>query len=415
MKKRLIHYTSLLIALLVLGVTAVRAQVTDSQAGNTKETVRSEFQLSTLLAQSRRRPRLSFSLMPSSIDVRASAPFFSITPMATGPNLPVLGSGTVGRLTKWTGFNSSNSFIGDSSIFEDKFGNVSIGTGTSTVTVAGTIQASGGTTVAHDSTLQGDGTSTSPLGVGVPLVLRGLAGRALIDATNTANGGLGVRAVGGDGANGPGGSGLTGVGGDGSGAGNFGGTGIEAFPGLGLNGAAEGMAGLFEGDVEIICKHKVDSGMKMFHIDHPLDPENKYLNHVAIESSEVLNVYSGNVTTDANGDAVVTLPDWFEALNADFRYQLTVVGTFAQAIVAKEINGNHFAIKTNSPRVKVSWQVTGVRSDPAARKYPLEVEEAKSERERGYYLNPDAYGQPEERGMEWARHPEMMQQRRQRR
>src|SRR5215471_21424939 len=418
MKKRLIHYTSLLIALLVLGVTAVRAQVTDSQAGNTKETVRSEFQLSTLLAQSRRRPRLSlsFSLMPSSIDVRASAPFFSITPMATGPNLPVLGSGTVGRLTKWTGFNSSNSFIGDSSIFEDKYGNVSIGTGTSTVTVAGTIQASGGTTVAHDSTLQGDGTSASRLGVAVPLVLTGLAGSgALIDATNTAHGGLGVRAVGGDGASGPGGAGLTGVGGDSSGAGNFGGTGIEAFAGLGLNGAAEGVAGLFQGDVEITGKLKVDSGMKMFHIDHPLDPENKYLNHVAIESSEVLNVYSGNVTTDTNGDAVVTLPDWFEALNADFRYQLTVVGTFAQAVVARKIKGNCFAIKTNGPGVEVSWQVTGVRSDPAARKHPLEVEEAKTERERGYYLNPEAYGQPEERGMDWARHPQMMQQRKQRR
>src|SRR5215471_15225191 len=158
MIKRLIHCTSLLIALLVLGVTAVRAQVADSQAGNAKETVRSEFQLSTLLAQSRRRPRLGFSLMPPNILSSAGAPSFSITLAATGPNLPVLGSGTVGRLTKWTGFTSSNSFIGDSSIFEDKYGNVSIGTGTSMVTIAGTIQASGGTTVAHDSTLQGDGT-----------------------------------------------------------------------------------------------------------------------------------------------------------------------------------------------------------------------------------------------------------------
>src|SRR5262249_5343454 len=188
MIKRLIHYTSLLIALLVLGVTAARAQVTDSQAGDAEETVRSEFQLSTLLAQTRRRPRMVFSLMPPDSLSRAGSPSFSITPAAIGSNLQVLGSGTVGRLTKWTGFNSSNSFIGDSSIFEDKFGNVSIGTGTSTVTVAGTIQASGGTTVAHDSTLQGDGTSASRLGVAVPLVLRGLGGGALIDATNTGNG-----------------------------------------------------------------------------------------------------------------------------------------------------------------------------------------------------------------------------------
>src|SRR5262249_471501 len=157
MIKRLIHCTSLLIALLVLGVTAVRAQVTDSQAGNAQRTVRSESQLSTLLAQARRRPRMGFSLMPPNILGSAGAPSFSITPTATGPNLPVLGSGTVGRLTKWTGFTSSNSFIGDSSIFEDKYGNITIGTGTSTVTVAGTIQASGGNRIAPVETHHGDG------------------------------------------------------------------------------------------------------------------------------------------------------------------------------------------------------------------------------------------------------------------
>ena len=46
-----------------------------------------------------------------------------------------------------------------------------------------------------------------------------------------------------------------------------------------------------------------------------------------------MNVYNGNVTTDANGDATVILPDYFEALNRDFLYQLTVIGQFAQAIV----------------------------------------------------------------------------------
>src|SRR5262249_54734723 len=117
----------------------------------------------------------------------------------------------------------------------------------------------------------------------------------------------------------------------------------------------------------------------------------------------------------ANGYASVGLPDWFEALNRDFRYQLTVVGTFAQAIVARKIKGNRFVINTSAPNVEVSWQVTGVRSDRSTRKFPLDVEEAKTERERGYYLNPDAYGQPEERGIEWARHPETMQKLKQRR
>src|SRR5205085_12400073 len=96
------------------------------------------------------------------------------------------------------------------------------------------------------------------------------------------------------------------------------------------------------------------SGTKNFKIDHPLDPENKYLYHAAIESSEVLNIYSGNVTTDENGDATVFLPEWFEALNRDFRYQLTVIGSFNQAMVASKIKDNTFTIKTNGAKVEVS-------------------------------------------------------------
>src|SRR5262249_39704227 len=131
--------------------------------------------------------------------------------------------------------------------------------------------------------------------------------------------------------------------------------------------------------------------------------------HAAIESSEVLNIYSGNVTTDENGDAVVALPDWFEAVNRDLRYQLTVLGTFAQAIVADEVKSNRFKIKTNAPGVKVSWQVTGIRSDAATRKHLFKVEEDKPESERGTYLTPEAYDQPEERGVEWVRNPQAMQ------
>src|SRR5678816_2790358 len=102
------------------------------------------------------------------------------------------------------------------------------------------------------------------------------------------------------------------------------------------------------------------------------------------------SVYSGNVTTDANGEAAITLPDWFEAINKDFRYQLTVVGQFAQAIVAGKIRNNHFTIRTSSPNVEVSWQVTGVRSDVTMLKHPFKVEEDKTAAERDYYLTPEA-------------------------
>ena len=85
-------------------------------------------------------------------------------------------------------------------------------------------------------------------------------------------------------------------------------------------------------------------------------------------------------------------------------------GTFAQAIVGDEIKDNRFTIKTNAAKVKVSWQVTGIRQDAFANQNRIKVEEDKPERERGYYLHPEAFNQPEERGIEWARHPELMRQ-----
>jgi len=98
-------------------------------------------------------------------------------------------------------------------------------------------------------------------------------------------------------------------------------------------------------------------------IDHPLDPANKYLYYSFVESPDMMNIYNGNVVTDANGDAVVPLPEWFETLNRDFRYQLTVIGQFAQAIITGEVANHQFSLKTDKPGVKVSWQVTGIRQD----------------------------------------------------
>ena len=114
----------------------------------------------------------------------------------------------------------------------------------------------------------------------------------------------------------------------------------------------------------------------------------------------MMNVYNGNVRTDADGYATVTLPDWFEALNRDFRYQLTVIGQFAQAIVASEIEENRFVIRTNLGNVKVSWQVTGIRQDAWANGHRIPVEQDKPDDERGTYLNPEAFGQPAELGLE---------------
>jgi hypothetical protein len=181
-----------------------------------------------------------------------------------------------------------------------------------------------------------------------------------------------------------------------------------------------GRASVFEGSVAIAnyggspgnlsVAGTVSKGGGSFKIDHPLDPENKYLYHSFVESPDMMNIYNGNLTTDANGDATVTMPEWFEALNRDFRYQLTVIGQFAQAIVAEEITGNHFKLKTSLPEVKVSWQVTGVRQDAFANKYRIPVEELKPDAERGTYLHADAFNQAEEKSLEWARRPEQMRE-----
>jgi hypothetical protein len=137
--------------------------------------------------------------------------------------------------------------------------------------------------------------------------------------------------------------------------------------------------------------------------DHPYDPENMYLCHFSVESPEVLNIYSGNVVTDAEGDAVVELPGYFEVLNRDFRYQLTVVGEPAVAVVSEEVQEGQFRIRTDGPNVKVSWQVTGVRNDEVMRQNPVRPEQQKPREELGTYLNPEAFGQPQTRSVNHAR------------
>jgi hypothetical protein len=134
-------------------------------------------------------------------------------------------------------------------------------------------------------------------------------------------------------------------------------------------------------------------------IDHPLDPTQKYLTHAAIESSETLNLYTGNAILGADGSASVQLPDWFTSINGDFRYQLTPIGGFAQLYVAEEISNNHFRIAGGRVGMKVSWQVTGVRQDAYTKMHPLVVESAKEGEDRGLYIHPEAFGQGAELGV----------------
>jgi trimeric autotransporter adhesin len=258
----------------------------------------------------------------------------------------------------------------------------------------------------------GSGDPNSVTNGGDGVIANGGNGGPCNNTNACGSGGAGITATGGSAADvnlhgGPGPGGRF-TGGDSSGcSGDCGGDGIFAIPGNNPNsGQTTGFAGNFQGD--IIVTGGISAGTKDFKIDHPLDPANKYLVHSSVESSEMMNIYTGNVTTDTRGEVIVRLPEWFEVLNSDFRYQLTVIGQFAQAIVAQEIENHEFTIRTSAPNVKVSWQVTGVRQDAFAKAHPLVVEEEKSARRRGFYIHPELYGQPKEKQIEWARHPLLM-------
>jgi hypothetical protein len=193
--------------------------------------------------------------------------------------------------------------------------------------------------------------------------------------------------------------------------------------------SSSGYAAILNGKVKITGNLEKAGGS--FKIDHPLDPANKYLCHSFVESPDMKNVYDGVVVLDDKGEAEIELPDWFGILNKDFRYQLTAIGApgpnlyIAEEIISdttitttkhdgshrdndgyddssdndndkKNNNGSRFKIAGGISAMKVSWQVTGIRKDPWANTHRVQVVENKPDKERGYYIHPDLYGQPTE-------------------
>src|SRR5262249_25861327 len=259
----------------------------------------------------------------------------------------------------------------------------------------------------------GIGTTGAPPG-DVRLTVNGGANFGVLGLTSGVSGAgvFGKNSGNGPGVRGesPNGDGRSGVGANGvfalSGASN--GAGVFAVNLGGGNGvfaqSVGGIAGFFSGSVTVTGT--VTKGGGSFKIDHPVDPENKYLSHSFVESPDMMNVYNGNITLDARGEAWVTLPDWFEALNRDFRYQLTPIGAPANLYIAEEVIANRFKIAGGLPNGRVSWQVTGVRQDRWANAHRISVEEDKPDGERGFYLHPDAFGQTDDMRIPMSRaHP----------
>jgi hypothetical protein len=299
-----------------------------------------------------------------------------------------------------------------------------------------------GTSAGNDA-VHGDTSAANFGGVGGISTSAGYGVKGLALANNGQGYGVGVRGESNGTQRFPDGNGSDGVDGFAHSVNGSGVAGLNDSSGPGVYGySASGPAGVFQGDVTVAGIVRANSGSGQsnygsgafitksvtilgdlsiggglsvtgtksgFFIDHPLDPANKYLAHTVIESPELKTMYDGAATLDGRGEAWVLLPDWFDALNRDCRYQLTSIGGPAPNLyIAQEVSGNRFKIAGGKPGGKVSWQVTGVRHDAYVLKHPFETEREKTAAEQGYYLNPDAYGQPEEKGIEWARHPELM-------
>jgi trimeric autotransporter adhesin len=156
----------------------------------------------------------------------------------------------------------------------------------------------------------------------------------------------------------------------------------------------------------VVITGNLSKGSGSFKIDHPLDPANKYLYHSFVESPDMMNVYNGVATLDAHGAAWITLPDYFEALNRDFRYQLTAMGRPQPSLyIAREISGNRFRISGGKAGGRVSWQVTGIRHDAYADAHRIQVEEEKPVADRGKYLHPELFGAPPEQAVGYRVYP----------
>ncbi len=185
--------------------------------------------------------------------------------------------------------------------------------------------------------------------------------------------------------------------------------------GLALNGTANygvygscgsttsNYGGYFVGNLHATGTNTKAAGGYM--IDHPVDPANMYLAHSDVSSPDMMNIYNGNIELDANGEAVVKLPSYFDALNDNYRYQLTPIGaSMPELYVARKIEDNSFIIAGGKPFMEVSWQVTGVRKDAFAKAKVIEVESLKTGDKQGLYQNPELFGFGIEKAIDFENH-----------
>jgi hypothetical protein len=336
----------------------------------------------------------------------------------------VTGSGTLNTVPLWTGTTT----LGNSAIAQ-KNSNVGIGTKAPIYKLHVVGSSSGPLVVANNTSLSTTTTAVGALGSTSALKGIGVQGVATSTATGTTasgvfgssagEGGVGVNGysssacsttlcpVGVLGAVAQGGAGVVAIAQNTSGTSNAlqaqtyspqavglamgvygGGHVIDA-----VSGTSNKLVFQVDGSGNVFIAGNLQKASGSFKIDHPLDPANKYLSHSFVESPDMMNIYNGVATLGTDGGAWVTLPPYFEALNSEFRYQLTAIGAPGPNLyIGSEISGNRFSIAGGKPGSKVSWQVTGIRQDAYAEAHRIRVEEDKPPQERGHYLHPELFG-----------------------
>ena len=318
---------------------------------------------------------------PASVVETLRSQSVNSTSGATGAHgIADAGTGVVGTSATNTGVTGNGGYQGVTGV-GGSYGGVFTGSGAGSTGV----YASGATygALGYGSTygLYGDGSSTGVYGYGSTTGVYGAG-----DTGVSGHGGQ-IGVFGGDASNSGvrGDSTYVGVWGTGTSWGLYGkatGTSGQNYGVFGETASPSGYAVFSSGNCHVNGTLSKTAGS--FKIDHPLDPERKWLSHSFVESPDMMNVYNGNVTLDGDGRATVRLPAYFTALNKDFRYQLTAIGKPARDLhVSREVTRNAFKIAGGTPNGRVSWQVTGIRHDDYARAHPIVVETAKTADERG--------------------------------
>ncbi len=123
-------------------------------------------------------------------------------------------------------------------------------------------------------------------------------------------------------------------------------------------------------EVQIYSSGTLIAKDKRFRINHPLDPENRFLVHACVEGPENAIYYRGQGELK-DGISVVKLPDYFEALALPGHRTVTLTPCCQDnepisILAATEVVNGHFKVRTSdgsNPAQRFFWEVKAVRAD----------------------------------------------------